>query len=792
MLFETRGKFVQAEELLSTAMQTREKWLGKTSREYLNSLFNLAVLKKDMGDYDEADSIFNYLQPVFEKLFTSNSLEHIALLNNKAMLLGELGRTKEAIQLLDTALKIGDSVLSPSYFDYERILTNRAILEQESGNLTKAEEGYLQAIANMERKGFDDHPDYDNVLVYYGSLRVQKNDAEAVSFLSKASDKIKKRYKENHPMTAKAIICIGDYYLNNKLYPDAKGFYNRATAIQLKVLGEKHKDYLNTLMKLAVCEWMLHDKENAALHFKNAIRNYLLLLNTFFKSMSESEKTKFWGTLKPAIDIYLAFAIESGQENPDLLKDAYNLHLKTKGLLINSTRQTKKIILNSGDTATRRLYTEWLNLKNTLSSYYSSTLEEPEQDKINLALLEKKANELEKELSRRSARFSAEYTSPEISFDDVRGKLNSGEAAVEIIRIFHYYGDRQGESEYIALVAKKDSAAPQLVRIGNGTNLEKDHLLAYKNAIKNRTADNHSYINYWQPLEPILGKSKTIYISVDGVYNNINLNTLQQGNGNFLLDDHNLVLVPNTKSVVTGLLSTVQLPAIKSEAVLLGYPLYGNDELIPPLPGTKEEILQIDTMLLRDHIKTKIFLEETASEENIKSTTRPFILHIATHGFFNENVNLKRRMNMGVRVSHAKDNALLRSGLFLNGAASIYNREPILDGNNNGVLYAYEVMNLDLQGTSFVVLSACETGVGEIVNGEGVYGLSRSFQIAGAEKILMSLWKVDDNPTKELMVAFYENLLKLKDPQLAFVQAQKTIKKKYPQPFYWGGFVLLN
>ena len=792
MLYQTRGKFVQAESLLTEAMEMRAHWFGKNSPEYFNSLHNIAVLKKDMGIYDEAETIYNYLVPIFEKLFTRNSLEYVVLLNNKAMLLAELGRAKEAIELLDEALKIGETVLSSSYIDYERILTNRALLEQESGILDKAEEDYLKVMANMEKKGFDDHPDYNNVMVYYGSLRVQKNDPDVLNFLLKVSDKVKRRYGENHPLMAKALTNIGEYYLNKKLYEDARNIYSQIASIQLKELGERHKDYLNTLMKMAVCEWFLHDNENAAVHFNKAIQNYLLLVNTMFHSMSESEKSNFWRTLKPDIDTYFAFVIEAGHSYPALLKDAYNLQLKTKGILINSTKQTKNIILNSKDSVTRTLYNEWQKLKSTLSIYYSSPLEDLKDDKIDLTTLEKQVNEAEKELSRRSGRFSKEYNQPDISFDDVRNKLNTDEVAVEIIQVFHYYGDRKGESEYIALVVKKDSLNPTLIRIGKGSDLEKDFLSLYKSFIKNKIDDTISYTNYWQPLEPIIRKHKTVYVSVDGVYNSINLNTLQRSDGTFILDNYNIVLVPNTSSIVIGLKSALQVSAGASEALLLGSPNYGNDNLVPPLPGTKEEVQRIDTILLRDHLKTKIFMGETASEQNIKAANHPVVLHVATHGFFNANVDLSKSMSMGVEVSRARNNPLLRSGLLFKGAASVYSNEPILDGSNNGVLYAYEAMNLNLEGTRLVVLSACETGLGEIVNGEGVYGLSRSFQVAGASKILMSLWKVDDQVTRQLMIAFYENWLGLNDPQQALLQAEKIIKEKYPSPYYWGAFILLN
>ena len=210
------------------------------------------------------------------------------------------------------------------------------------------------------------------------------------------------------------------------------------------------------------------------------------------------------------------------------------------------------------------------------------------------------------------------------------------------------------------------------------------------------------------------------------------------------------------------------------------------------MPGTGKEVAAIKNILDKSGYSTKLAVGENASEGSFKAIKKKGLVHVATHGFFVADPKKGKTSVFSIPLYNVNENVLLRSGILLAGAGRQESEVNDLDAANNGVLTSYEVMNLDLENTDLVVLSACETGLGDVMSGEGVYGLQRAFIIAGASSVIMSLWKVDDEATQQLMVQFYKNLLLTGDKENAFREAQKQVRTSYNHPYYWGSFVLLE
>jgi CHAT domain-containing protein len=313
------------------------------------------------------------------------------------------------------------------------------------------------------------------------------------------------------------------------------------------------------------------------------------------------------------------------------------------------------------------------------------------------------------------------------------------------------------------------------------------------------------YKTFWGDIGEKTSDLKLLYVSLDGVYNQISLNTLQKNDGGFLIDEKDIFYLTNTNEIIDlkKMAQQKSNPFGNKKAVLFGNPNYAKgldynlvkQTPLPELPGTAIEIQKVSQILKATNWKQEIYKRDDATKDKVKAVQSPTVLHIATHGFFLSDLpDAGGNKVFGIEPVRAAQNPLLRSGLMFTGADNTIQQlgQTGNSDKDDGILNAYEALMLNLENTELVVLSACETGLGETKNGEGVYGLQRAFRIAGTSALMISLWEVSDEVTQKLMTSFYINWTQLKDKHKAFLKAQLEIKAKNPEPFYWGAFILVG
>ena len=357
--------------------------------------------------------------------------------------------------------------------------------------------------------------------------------------------------------------------------------------------------------------------------------------------------------------------------------------------------------------------------------------------------------------------------------------------------------------------------SPSFAILGKAKTLEAQYFKTYYANIRKKEKDYRAFGHFLGSLSPYFKDKNTVYFSLDGIYHKISLRSLLQAPNQYFGDSLNIVRVASSQ------IPTHKEPSKKlNRIVLFGNPSFNlskkggwlssileknasEESEIPSLaseikntrnfrngvgdlPYTKDEVLGI-AKIFKDKWTVIELLEDKATKSNLKKISNPTVLHFATHGFF---IKKAERDQSSAFLSAGTIDPMFSSGLLFAGASNTLAGRS--NATDNGILSAFEVINLDLKDTDLVVLSACETGLGDIYNGEGVIGLQRAFQIAGAQNVMMSLWKVDDEATQQLMVLFYKNLADGQSKQIALKNAQISLRQieKFNHPFYWAGFVL--
>ena len=792
LLYGSMGRYSSALQYTDEALQAREQRFGKQSAGYAASLNNRAVLSKEIGKYNEAEEEINEAIRLNQWVHGDNSMPYAIALNNKAMLYQALGRYEEAVKVLKQGIDISEGKQSEKSANHQRFLTNLALLYQDMQQYEKSEETFLQVIQLKEKRFGTRHPDYAHMLNNLASLYVEMGkDDDVEDLLLKAANIYKKKLGENHPSYADVISDLGNFYRYKGRTGQAEPLLKRALEVREQTLGTAHPDHAQSMENLAILYWKLGDYPQAAQLYQKVLDKSLEFIRNYFPPMSEAEKTNYWDKLRPQFQRFYSFALEAYVSIPEVIGHMYDYHLATKALLLDATHKIRSKILGSGDHMLIDDYLVWIDKKEALAQFYTYSKAELQEQKVNLDSLERIANELERSLSARSEVFSRGYEVKNFSYQSLRNLLGEQEAVVEIIRINHYEDSFTGKPKYAVLILKgHQTGEPEMLTLADGQALEERYFKYYFNAIHQKVEDEYSYPEFWQQVEAKLTGVSQVYLSSDGIYNQLNINTLKDHEGAYMIEKYDLTLLTNSKELAS---IKDDVPGQSSKALLMGFPTYGADEKLKPLPGTEKEVSQV-SRILRTKYKVERYQAELASESNLKRADNPKILHVATHGFFLEDAAMKKEKVFGINTQSAKDNPLLRSGLLLAGAGNALQegRSNDLDEQDDGILTAYEATNLSLDDTDLVVLSACETGRGDVKAGEGVYGLQRAFLVSGANAIIMSLWKVSDEATQQLMVSFYNIWLRTGDKQKAFKQAQLLLKTKYPEPFYWGGFVMVG
>lgn len=809
-LYRTMGDYERAEPALMEAVKTAPE----NSLSIATSLNNLALVQKAIGKYAEAEVSYKKAIDAYKFQNKTNHPDYTNPVNNLGELYRTMGRIQEAADAFIEVIELRKKLLGTDHPNYANALNNLALLESEVGYFEDAEKHFLECTIIYKKILGEKHRFYANALnnlayVYKATGKIEKAKETYEECLRLAKESV----GENSDKYALYLGGLaGTYRMMNK-NDQAIPLIIKSMEILKNKLGEHHYDYIDMEYNLAEVYRESGKFIEAKTHYLNSIKGFLFLIETYFPSLGEKEKTNFYFRVSNAFETFNSFVIQMkteapNEDNNDLVERMYDNQLVIKSLLLKETGKVKTQVAKSGDKKLKEDYEELLKLRETIVQQYRLTSEDLAEIGVDLPAMEKQANELEQKITSVS-NISVKKKEEAKSWKDIQQKLKTDECVVEMVRTEFYTKGRWTDSVYYcAMVIDKTCKSPQFVFIKNGNDLDTKIASSYRSLIKTKATDETSYDALWRPLKEAIGNAKKIYFSPDGVYQQVNIYTLKNSETKkYLIEEANIVLLTNSQDLIEAVTASTSKTAeifsypdydfiastaeVKSSEPLSRYGFLNLAEL----PGTKIEADSITKILKSKNWKVNEHLQAQATEEAIKKIQNPKILHIATHGFFLQDVDDNASVVMGMQAKIAKQNPLLRSGLMMAGSAAIARDSMVDNTTDDGILTAYEAANMNLTQTDLVVLSACETGLGEMKNSQGVYGLQRAFMVAGAKSVIMSLWVVDDFATQELMSNFYREWIK--DPsaenrQKAFRIAQIKLKERFPEPYYWGAFVMVG
>ncbi|HKX31148.1 MAG TPA: CHAT domain-containing protein, partial [Blastocatellia bacterium] len=833
LIYLNQGNYSRAESLFQQALAIRERALGPWHPDVSGVLGNLAVLFSINGDYGRAEPLFQRALKIRE---TSLGPEH-ALVAQSSTNLGQLYRERgddvRAEPLFLRAIEIWERVSGPEHYDLADPLNNLGQLYRDRGEYAKAEPLLERALVILEKSRGPESGITAIALDSLAELYLERgDDAKAEPLFQRALKIWERAQGPEHPILSNALDHLGIVRRNRGDYAGAKPLFQRALDIREKAWGPEHPEVARSLNQLA----LLEAARGAAVRAvelqarANAIdeRNFALNL----AGVSERQKIAYLALFSKQTDFTLSLHSQGAPHRPQALDLAFTTLLRRKGRGLDAMADAIAILRRRAAPEDQAFFDRLTDARSRLAAFVlqGSDTVDPDTYRARIKPLEEEVERREAELSARSAEFRSQERP--FTLAAVQAALPEDGALVE----FALYTPRRfrtGKSRppryLVYLLAAR--GRPQWVDLGPAAIIDRA-IVNWRAALRDpRRADVGRLARLvdekiMRPVRPLLRGTRHLLIAPDGPLNLIPFAAL--------VDERNRYLVSRyTVSCLTSGRDLLRLQTAResrNRPLIIADPDFGEPDpaagasppepahqslkgeprerpiqesaqsafsrfYFPPLPGTEEEGQALHTLLPEATVLTK----RQATKSALLGVQSPALLHLATHGFFLRDLNLapargrrrqpvpddpKRLLRQLDSTRIPVESPLLRSGLALSGA----NKQQEHD---TGILTALEVAGLNLWGTELVVLSACDTGVGEVRNGDGVHGLRRALILAGSESQVMSLWAVSDRATRELMVSYYSRLKQGQGRGEALRQAQMAMLRdaRRRHPYYWASFI---
>ena len=789
------GNYHDAEKSFLKVLKLLKK-VDRNNREvYAYTLGGLAVLYHAIGDFRSAELFHDESTQMMLEIYGDDS-EHIArAFNNRANLYTAMGDYEAAERLYKKVKNIWSKYRDPDDPEIAMLLSNIGEMKHQAANYIDSEK-MLKKSLEIYKKSLDyKHPSYANCLTRLGSLYLDTGRyKDAVDVLEIADEIWREKLGDENVHHAFSLNYLAEAYYSIGDLVSAENTFQKCITIRENILVNDSPELADSLYNYGLI-LASTDRLNEALKKMNAANNiHDEVIRRVFKVSSDNNRFKYLVKLNEYYDIYLSLIHHIQTSGSNAAKLGLDFLLKRKALILDASKIQREITLSGKYPDLAKKLHKIIDLKTRIANLLLSSSGTDKKD-FNKLLdeLHLKKEKLESELAKKI---------PEIEFDlkiksadrvAISSLISKDSVLIEYIRydlidfttIPIKSSNKRKSPRYAAFIMKAEEPERiEYVDLGPAEII--DSLISkYRFEVTGSFDENTRGVSIFEKkkttkmkagkalrkiifdkLTPfIMGKTKLL-ISPDDELCKVPIETLPISKGKYLLDEFSISYLSVGRDVLR--FQSDKSINYKKDIVIADPDFDLNDTpdqvsstaeptkhrsfttKFERIPGTRVEGLEISSKL-----NTKPWLGDRVNKTSVKAIKSPRILHIATHGFFMESRDGISGNTDSIRI----DNPLLRSGLVLAGANKFLQNGSPCGVFEDGLLTAEDVSGLDLFDTEIVVLSACNTGLGEVYSGEGVLGLRRSFALAGAKSLIMSLWKIPDIVTPILMGRFYDNLI---------------------------------